>query len=151
MRPATRAPKLRRASLDQVVLREATEKDLTVCARILHTREVAGANDWYPSARVLRGCLGKFFLVAEENGRVVGCCVVEPLRYGVIGWWFAVAKAARGRGIGSALLREEERVAKREGKHFFLIYSKAGSKAVQFYRQRGYEAGQDFTELIKQL
>lgn len=85
------------------------------------------------------------------DGKILGASVVEPLRRGVIGWWFAVAKGARGKGVGSALMDATERTAKRAGKYFFLVYSKAGSRAVGFYRKRGYEAGQNFTELIKHL
>ena len=53
--------------------------------------------------------------------------------------------------MGSALLRELERTARKDGKYFFLIYSKVGTEAVRFYMKRGYEKGQDFTELIKGL
>jgi GNAT superfamily N-acetyltransferase len=144
MRPFARAT-------GKIAIRPAKQKDLKACAKILHTREVAGADNWYPTAGVLKRCMGKYFLVAEEDGRILGCSVVEPLKRGVIGWWFAVAEGARGKGVGSALMDATERTAKRDGKYFFLVYSKAGSKAVQFYRKRGYEAGQDFTELIKQL
>jgi len=148
---SARSCKSSAALADKVTIRKAREKDLPACARILHTREVAGASNWYPTPRVLKGCLGKYFLVAEEEGRILGCSVVEPLKHGVIGWWFAVRKDARRKGVGSALLRELERTAKKDGKYFFLIYSKVGSQAVRFYRKRGYERGQDFTELIKQL
>lgn len=134
-----------------LTIRPALERDLRACARILHTKEVAGADDWYPGIRVLRGCMGKYFLVAEAGGRIVGCSVVEPLRRGVIGWWFAVEEGARGRGVGTALMDRLERTAKRDGKRFFLVYSKAGSRAVRFYRKRGYEVGQNFTELVKGL
>jgi GNAT superfamily N-acetyltransferase len=151
MARATRAHKSTASSAGQIVIRPAREKDLRQCAKVLHTKEVAGAHDWHPTPSVLRGCLGKYFLVAEEEGRILGCSVVEPLKRGVIGWWFAVRKDARGKGVGSALMTELERTAKRDGKYFFLIYSKTGTPAVQFYRKRGYEAGQDFTELIKQL
>jgi GNAT superfamily N-acetyltransferase len=138
------------AELDLAV-RPAREADLRVCARILHTKEVAGAEDWYPGVAVLRGCIGKYFLVAEAGGRIVGCNVAEPLRRGVIGWWFAVRPGARGRGVGSALMDRIEATARRDGKRFFLVYSKAGSRAVRFYRKRGYEVGQNFTELVKGL
>lgn len=148
---STRVRKSIPSSANRIVIREARQKDLRQCATVLHTKEVAGASNWYPTPRVLRGCLGKYFLVAEEDGRVLGCSVVEPLKRGVIGWWFAVRKDARGKGVGSALLNELERTAKEDGKYFFLIYSKVGSKAIHFYRKRGYESGQDFTELIKQL
>jgi GNAT superfamily N-acetyltransferase len=151
MPSSARARTSKSRSAGKVSIRQAEPGDLKECAKILHTRELAGASGWYPTPRVLTRCVGKYFLVAEEEGRILGCVVVEPLKYGVIGWWFAVTKDARGKGVGSALLRQLERTARRDGKHFFLIYSKAGSKAVEFYRKRGYEAGQNFTELIKQL
>ena len=151
MRRSTRVPKPSALPADRMVIRQAKQKDLKECARVLHTGELAGASNWYPTARVLSGCLGKYFLVAENKGRILACSVVEPLKYGVIGWWFAVRKDARGQGVGSALLNELERTAKKDGKHFFLIYSKVGTEAVEFYRKRGYEKGQDFTELIKGL
>jgi len=151
MRSSVCATKRTRGTEKRVAIRQAKQKDLQACSKILRTRELAGAHDWYPTPRVLKRCLGKYFLVAEEGGRITGCIVVEPLRNGVIGWWFAVAEGARGRGVGSALLDEIERTAKRDGKYFFLIYSKVGSKAVRFYRKRGYESGQDYTELIKSL
>jgi len=136
---------------DEVVIRQARRKDLKECAGILHTKELAGASNWYPTASVLSGCLGKYFLVAESNGGILACNVVEPLKHGVIGWWFAVRKDARGKGVGSALMNALERTAKEDGKYFFLVYSKAGTKAADFYRKRGYAKGQDFTELIKEL
>ena len=151
MRSSARVCRPGASSAGKVSIRPAREKDLKVCAKILHTRELAGASGWYPTPAVLKRCMGKYFLVAEEDGRILGCSVVEPLKHGVIGWWFAVIKAARGRGVGSALLAELERTAKRNGKHFFLVYSRAGSRAVEFYRKRGYEPGQNFTELIKGL
>ncbi len=151
MRRSARARKPSGLSADRVVIRQARQEDLKECAQILHTRELAGASNWYPTARVLRGCLGKYFLVAESQGEILACSVVEPLKRGVIGWWFAVRKDARGEGVGSALMTELERTAKKDGKYFFLVYSKAGTKAVDFYRKRGYAKGQDFTELIKEL
>jgi GNAT superfamily N-acetyltransferase len=151
MRRSIRARKSTAFSAERIVIREARREDLRQCAIVLRTREVAGASNWYPTPGVLSGCLGKYFLVAEDHGRILGCSVAEPLKRGVIGWWFAVRKDARGRGAGSALLNELERTAKRDRKRFFLIYSKVGTQAVHFYRRRGYERGQDFTELIKQL
>lgn len=134
-----------------LIIRPAREADLRRCARILRTKELAGADDWYPGVEVLRRCMGKYFVVAEKGGRIVGCNVVEPLRHGVIGWWFAVTPGARGEGVGSALMDRIEETARRDGKRFFLVHSKAGSRAVRFYRKRGFEAGQNFTELVKGL
>lgn len=149
--PTSRTRRKPVAAKPDLILRPAREGDLRRCARILRTRELAGAEDWYPGGSVLRGCMGKYFLVAEAGGRIVGCSVVEPLRRGVIGWWFAVEEGARGRGVGSALMDRLEQTARRDGKRFFLVYSKAGSRAVRFYRKRGYEVGQNFTELVKGL
>ncbi|MGD1002541.1 MAG: GNAT family N-acetyltransferase [Candidatus Brocadiia bacterium] len=151
MRRSPRSPKPGASPAEKIVIRQARREDLRECARVLHTRELAGASNWYPTARVLSGCLGKYFLVAEREGGILACSVVEPLKRGVIGWWFAVRKDARGQGVGSALMDELERTAKKDGKYFFLVYSKSGTRAVEFYRKRGYSKGQDFTELIKGL
>lgn len=134
-----------------LTIRPAREGDLRRCALILRTKESAGAEDWYPGVEVLRRCMGKYFVVAEKGGRIVGCNVVEPLRHGVIGRWFAVVPGARGEGVGSALMDRIEETARRDGKRFFLVYSKAGSRAVRFYRKRGFDVGQNFTELVKGL
>ncbi|MDG6100875.1 GNAT family N-acetyltransferase [Dactylosporangium aurantiacum] len=55
-----------------------------------------------------------FVLVAEQDGRVVGCCQLERRDgYGYFGM-FAVDPAQQGNGLGRAVLAEAERIARDE-------------------------------------
>ncbi len=55
-----------------------------------------------------------FVLVAEQDGRVVGCCQLERRDgYGYFGM-FAVDPAQQGNGLGRAVLGEAERIARDE-------------------------------------
>lgn len=76
---------------------------------------------------------------AIEGGRVVG--VVSMETHGGVAYLYKliVSKRARGKGIGSRLLKAFEAEAKREGCHMLsLRTSDRHTEAMRFYRDRGY-------------
>ena len=93
---------------------------------IAHNRRFVGPARWK-----------RFVLSAREGRRIVGGLT------GDIGWNFAfvgilwVDEAARGKGAGTALIREAERLARRRG--CALIHLSTFSfQAPQFYEKLGY-------------
>lgn len=86
------------------------------------------------------------FLVAEEDGRVVG--VIVGAWDGRRGWLhhLAVAPDRRGRGIASALVAEVERRLKAKGclKVNLLVFS-GNEAARRLYRRLGYD---DMTGIV---
>jgi RimJ/RimL family protein N-acetyltransferase len=68
----------------------------------------------------LREALGdprQAVLVAVDDGRIMGHLQLELARYGVASLGMEVARASRGRGVGSALLAEAVATARRLGAH----------------------------------
>jgi [ribosomal protein S18]-alanine N-acetyltransferase len=125
--------------------------DYAWCARLM-----AGSEPWITLGRDLAECRAVLVrpgtelfvargLVARDTAspdqpRPSGFILVAP--YGLAGSPYiasiAVAAEARGRGIGSELLRfAEQHFAGRE--HLFLLVSSFNLRAQQFYRRHGYE------------
>jgi len=87
----------------------------------------------------------KMYLVAREDQKIVGVIdiVVHPeFRFGKIAIIdeFIVDDSYQGKGIGSALLREAEKLAKQYGcKRIELHSALERTDAHKFYQDRGYE------------
>jgi len=92
------------------------------------------------------------FLVAEEDGRIVG--VIMGAWDGRRGWLhhLAVAPTHQGRGIGTALLAEVERRLKSRGclKVNLLVHRDNGG-ARRLYQSLGYEEMTPFVAMGKEL
>lgn len=87
-------------------------------------------------------------LVAEENGKRVGHAVVA-LRTTTPKAGFlvelAVDKAARGRGIGTALLKEVLKVFERSGCGYVWLLARADKpETIRFWKRRGLKSGYTF-------
>lgn len=119
----------------------ACPEDYPACAAIM-----AGSEPWLTLQRDLGQCRvfldrpGTELLVAWEGGRMTGFILLAP--YGLAGSPYvasiAVAAEARGRGIGSELLRfAENRFADR--RNIFLLVSSFNHRAQKLYRRLGYE------------
>jgi ribosomal-protein-alanine N-acetyltransferase len=93
--------------------------------------------DWL---RVLETPLqGREGFVAVAGGRVSGLALVRPRFLG--GDYlelFAVAAAARGRGLGAALLGHLEAVVFARARNFFVCVSDFNDGARRFYARHGY-------------
>lgn len=119
----------------------AAPDDYEWCARAM-----ASTEPWITLGRDLAECRaalirpGTELFVAREKELPAGFILVAP--YGLAGSPYiasiAVAAEARGRGVGSQLLRfAEERFAGRG--HIFLLVSSFNHGAQELYRRRGYE------------
>ncbi len=95
-------------------------------------------------------------IVAEQDGVVVGTALLYPASANVYatasantGWpevrLLAVAPAARGRGVGSALLEECERRARRAGATALGLHTEdIMEAAVRMYERRGFVRAPEF-------
>ncbi len=89
----------------------------------------------------------EYTLIAEEEGRVIGCVMLRPLSPESLKLrQMAVADSHQRQGIGAALVREAEAFAAEKG--FALMTLHARMNAVPFYEQGGYVTfGEPFTEV----
>ena len=119
----------------------AAPEDYEWCAGVM-----ASTEPWITLRRDLAGCRealsrpGTELFVAREGDSPVGFILLAP--YGLAGSPYiasiAVAAEARGRGVGSQLLRFAEQHYAERG-HLFLLVSSFNERAQQLYRQHGYE------------
>ena len=128
------------APYTRVRVRLAEESDLPSIYRI----ELESFRDPYPYSLfvwLLQNC-SRFFLVAEENGLVVGYAVacVEPEATGHV-VSIAVAKKHRRKGIGKALLEELIKRMKEAGlKKDILEVRVSNEPAIRLYEKLGFRA-----------
>ncbi len=89
------------------------------------------------------------FLVAEDDGKIVGTVIGGyDGRRGLI-YHLAVARAYRQRGIGTLLMNEVERRLRAKGcVRAYLLIKRGNEQVVEFYRQRGWET-MDVTLMAK--
>jgi predicted GNAT family N-acyltransferase len=80
-------------------------------------------------------------IVALEDGRIVGTCRVLPSGRQAKFGRLVVARDARGRGIGAALLAEAERRARAMGADRMVLA--AQTSAMGLYERAGYSARGD--------
>ena len=93
------------------------------------------------------------FLVAEDNGEVVGFIFGEKLAAAwVIASYFAVRQNYKGgdawRLLGNAFLARAKELG---GKHVFLYAEPENKKLIKFYERFGFENTGTFVEMIKEI
>lgn len=148
-----------------VRVRPAVPDDFEPVAALLHQLgrpEVLGTPEEADHRRRFAAWLESpelFGLVAEEDGEVVGFIdlqLVRRLNFADPQAWvpdFIVADPARSRGIGSALLREAEALARRHGA-FALTLESANwrTRAHAFYAREGMrDAAKAFVKVLQDL
>jgi GNAT superfamily N-acetyltransferase len=95
---------------------------------------------------------GYHFMFADDGGRTVGYACFGPIPCSLTSWdlyWIAVEDAARGRGLGRALLRRAEDAVRARGGR--AIYIETSSKPQYdatraFYRACGYDLEHVFAD-----
>lgn len=88
-----------------------------------------------------------FHLVAECEGKVVGCLVLEPLTQGELKMrQVAVAPDWQRRGLGSALVSRAELLGRERGARSMVLHAR--TPIVGFYERLGYAVeGEPFVEV----
>jgi ribosomal protein S18 acetylase RimI-like enzyme len=126
----------------QVAIALASDGDVEWCARVM-----AASEPWTTLRRDLAGCRDalarpgtELFVARDTRGDPVGFVLAAPHGFAASPYIasIAVAADARGRGIGSALLRFTEQHFAGRG-HLFLLVSSFNDRAQQVYRRHGYE------------
>ena len=94
-----------------------------------------------------------YFLVAEDEGLLVGALVAEPLRNGgAMVWELAVEKERRGQGIGSVLLKKFIAIMKGKGRQWLILYAPSASpRTLAFYRRHRFCLGKKHIEALKNI
>jgi len=88
-------------------------------------------------------------IVAVAAGEVVGLAIVRPrFLAGDYLELFAVAAAARGRGVGAALLGHVESIVFTRARNLFVCVSDFNEGAGRFYARNGYARVGAFPELL---
>ena len=137
-------------SPQNLTIERAGKNDFDWCARLM-----AGSEPWITLRRGLEGCRaalrrpGSRLFVARERGRPAGFILVHP--YGCAGSPYiasvAVARGARGRGIGSELVAFAERLMAAR-RFIFLCVSSFNRRAQKLYRRLGYRRVAELPDYI---
>jgi len=133
---------------------KATKDDLDHCTAISHIREFSFAYKAtdsqvknYLSEFLKRGIL----LVAKDQGKVAGFIAAE-YTLGRFVWVDAlvVDKKHRRKGMGKALFRKMETIARKKGfNNVFLAVPKFSEKSIEFYKSLKMRKGNECIEFYK--
>ncbi len=136
-----------------MIIRSAKIEDLTQVEKMLSVPEFRFPDGEFPFFDFLKIYLDEdFFLVAEDDGKLIGAIFGEPLKGGLGAvWYFVVDDSCRGKGVGGDLYNEFEKRVKNRGVEWILAYVNDNEKAVNFYKKNGYNTGHKFVEMNKEI
>lgn len=131
-------------------IRKITKKDLkSVGELIKEAFNKAPYNDGWTdkSVKIMLENLYKigYGFVSLIDEKIVGVIFVrdDPYAKGlyVVVEQLVVKKSVQGKGIGRALVKEIEKVAKKKKAHTVYLYTHKDSEAIKFYVRLGYKQG----------
>jgi len=137
-----------------VVIRPALKKDLVECEKLGDIPEFESPGGDHIDKKFMENYLDKnFFLVVQENSKIIGYIIGEVLRgKGVIIWYFTIKKEGQRKGFGKKLLIEFEKRCKRNGIDWVVLYGPAFNiNTLEFYKKMRYVRGNNFYEFVKEF
>ena len=138
-----------------VIIRNATLKDCEACFELSKIPELLMAVKEPLPLDYFRDIVqeGSIFVVAENNGEIVGYSAADILPGKVAIWWLlSVNPSYQNQGIGKKLVKKiEEECARRRIKYIVGLAPKSNSRTLDFHRKNGYVIGQDMVEVSKIL
>jgi N-acetylglutamate synthase-like GNAT family acetyltransferase len=143
---------------DRILLRHAVAADFPAVATLVNAayRGISSPAGWTAETELLGGPRSTEIdlqreveanattriLVAEDDGRLVGCIALKPLTEMV--WYFSmlgVHPAVQSRQVGRAILAEAERIAADEGADTMrMTVISVRTSLIDWYGRRGYVA-----------
>lgn len=135
-------------------IRACKATDLKQCENLCNIPELLYPSGGNFSVSHLKQLLNnKYFLVVEDDHKIIGAIFGEKLKAGgSIVWVIVVSKEYRNKKIGSKLLKEFEKNAKGDNCQWTVLYATTKTKkAVEFYKKHRYDIGQKFIECAKDL
>lgn len=135
-------------------IRPAEKKDLLNCKKLYSIPELACANGHYLSVEEMEDYIDDdFFLVAEDNGQIIGSIFGEKIKAGgAMLWMFAVDKNYRNAGIGTKLFSAFEKNCHRYNVTWIILYAPVENEDTKrFYKNKGFDLGRTYVENVKNL
>lgn len=123
-------------------IRKAEPGDL---AALLQLEEASFSSDLLSRRRLrhwISAANGILLVATDPGGTLLGSCLVLTRRNSRSARLYSIASAAeaRGRGVGAALLREAEHLARTRGrKQMSLEVAEDNHNAIAFYQREGYQ------------
>ncbi len=137
-----------------MIIRPALKRDLIECGKLGDIPEFELPGGGHIDKKFMENYLDKnFFLVAQENSKIIGYIVGEPLKGGgVIVWYMTIKKGNQGKGFGKKLLSEFEKRCRQNGRNYIELYGPlSNKKTLGFYEKMKYVRGRTFFEFVKEF
>ena len=136
-----------------VKIRHATLKDCKKCAELSRVPELELPLEKYISEKYFKLFVDedKMFFVAEDNNKIVGYILGEPMkgRLANLGL-LAVDKKFRGKGVGKKLVDAMRKRCDEKGLTYLLLYApKSNKKTLEFYRKCGFKEGKNYIPFVE--
>lgn len=149
-----------RTLTDTLAFRYATAKDAPAIVALIESayRGETGRRGWTTESELIEGQRTDLeevqaliatptarFLLAEEDGTIAACCLLDDQSPAMYFGMFAVSPTRQGAGLGDALIQEAERLATHEFRAATMRMSVIWlrSELIAWYERRGYEATGD--------
>ena len=138
-----------------VLIRLAKTEDCKECCKLSQIKELSVADGSYVSEDYFKVMTeeDEMFFVAEEEGKIVGYVLGEPMKDSLAFLsLLTVEKALRGKDIGKRLLAKLEEQCKKKKLNPIILYApKFNENTIVFYNKQGYMQGEDYVQFMKIL
>lgn len=136
-------------------IRKATLKDCKVCYNLSRTKELLAADGKPIPLSYFKEIVGTqtIFLVAEENGEIIGYSSADLLPGKVAMWWLlSVSPPYQNQGVGKKLASEIEKECRKNEIKFLIGYApQFNKKTLTFHKNNGFILGEKMIEILKVL
>jgi len=138
-----------------VKIRLAKIEDCTACCNLSKIKELATPEGGHISENYFKKNVDddEMFFVAEEDGKIVGYILGEPLKDNLTFLsLLTVDESQRGKGLGKKLISRFEEQCRNKKLNPIIFYApKFNEDTIAFYNKQGYMQGKDHVQFMKIL
>jgi ribosomal protein S18 acetylase RimI-like enzyme len=136
-----------------MLIRDATKKDCKACEQLSRIDELKAADGSHISEKYFLSFVDqdKMFFIAEENKKVAGYILGEPLKgkVALLGM-LTVDERERGKGIGKKLVaRFRERCMEKKIEAIFFYAPAFNKSTIAFYEKQGFKKGHEHIAFLE--